>query len=417
MSILQECPLCHRKQSIRNKVCGCGADLDRLKKQREKVKYWISYRLPGGKQKRQSVDTFKELNGFSVEDARKADAKRTVQKAENRIMDIKPDSKMTFRELSNWYLDLESIKSAPSYKVVNIRLNNLNLEIGNKIVSDILPTDLQNYRAKREKQGKADSYIDDEIVAGKTVVNKAFENGKISIDTLRHFKSVKKVLQKGDNARDRVITVGEYNKFYDFAEPHLKGIILAGYWTGLRENDILSLTWDRIDLLNRSIQFTVQHRRTQKPKPAEIYIVDELFEFLTRQNNRLRKVGEDSHVFQYNGKPIKYIIRSVKTACKRAKIKYGKNIAGGFIFYDLRHTSITDMRRAGVDPLVNRKWHGHSLRDAHSGYHTIDSEDLKRAGSQLEKYRRKQRKKAKIRSVDHSVDQVAKNTNSKSVSS
>ena len=107
MAILAECPMCHRKQSVRNKVCGCGADLDRLKKQREKVKYWISYRLPGGKQKRHSVDTFKELNGYSIEDARKADAKRTVQKAENRIMDIKPDSKMTFPRLSklpsfNW---------------------------------------------------------------------------------------------------------------------------------------------------------------------------------------------------------------------------------------------------------------------------------------------------------------------------
>ena len=82
---------------------------------------------------------------------------------------------------------------------------------------------------------------------------------------------------------------------------------------------------------------------------------------------------------------------------------------GGFIFYDLRHTSITDMRRAGVDPLVNRKWHGHSLRGAHRGYHTIDQEDLKEAGMLLHKYRKEQRKRPEILSVDQTVDQVAKN--------
>ena len=362
------------------------------------------------------VGAFKDLNGYSIEDARKADSKFIVQKAEKRLLDIKKDTEMTFRELSDWYLGLEDIKSAPSYKVICIRLNNLNSEIGSKIVSEILPLDLQNYRAKRENQEKADSYIDDEITAGKTVINRAFENGMIGIDTLRRFKSVKKVVSTGENARDRVLTVKEFSKLHDSAEPHLKGVLVAGYWTGLRQNDILALTWDRIDLPNRSIRFTVQHRRTQKPKPGEIYIVDELFEFLTRHNNRLRKADEDNHVFQYNGKLIKSIARSVKTTCKRAKIRYGKKVIDGFIFHDLRHTSITDMRRAGVDPLVNRKWHGHSLRGAHGGYHTIDKEDLREAGMLLQKYRKKQRKKFKIPSVDQTVDQVAKIGNTRKLS-
>ena len=59
MAILAECPLCRRKQSIRNKSCICGNDLDRAKRSK-KVKYWINYRLPGGKQRREFV-------GFSVE--------------------------------------------------------------------------------------------------------------------------------------------------------------------------------------------------------------------------------------------------------------------------------------------------------------------------------------------------------------
>jgi len=402
MAILQECPYCHRKQALKHKQCSCGGDLDKAKKAR-KVRYWINYRQPDGKQKRAYVGSFKDLNGNSIEDARKANSKFEVNKAEKRLLDIKQDTEMTFQQLSDWYLDLEDIKSALSYRIICIRLNNLNKEIGSTIVSDIKPVDITDYRAKREKQGLSDSYIDDEITAGKTVINRAFENGMISIDTLRNFKAVKKVLSNGDNARDRVLTVEEFQRLYDGAEEHLKGILLTGYWTGLRENDVLGLTWDRIDLNERLIRFTVQHRRTQKPKPSEVYIVDELFDFLSNQSNRIRKVDEDSHVFQYYGKPIKSIKRAVRTACSRAKIKYGKNVLGGFIFHDLRHTSITDMRRAGVDALVNKKWHGHSMRDAHSGYHSIDRGDLIEAGERLAEYRKNKSTKS---SVDHTVDQV-----------
>ncbi len=28
MAILAECPICHRKQSIKNKKCSCGVDMD-----------------------------------------------------------------------------------------------------------------------------------------------------------------------------------------------------------------------------------------------------------------------------------------------------------------------------------------------------------------------------------------------------
>jgi len=53
--------------------------------------------------------------GTSIQDARAADGKRKGQKKENRIFDIKPESKMTFQELSDWYLSLEKVKALKSY--------------------------------------------------------------------------------------------------------------------------------------------------------------------------------------------------------------------------------------------------------------------------------------------------------------
>ncbi len=52
MAILAECPWCHKKQSIRNRMCSCGKDLMAAKRAK-KVRYWVSYRLPGGKQRRE----------------------------------------------------------------------------------------------------------------------------------------------------------------------------------------------------------------------------------------------------------------------------------------------------------------------------------------------------------------------------
>jgi len=60
-SILAECPLCHKKQATKNKSCKCGLNLDDAKKSK-KIRYWISFRMPDGKQRRESVATFENLN-------------------------------------------------------------------------------------------------------------------------------------------------------------------------------------------------------------------------------------------------------------------------------------------------------------------------------------------------------------------
>lgn len=46
MAILAECPLCHKKQSVRNRKCACGSDLTAAKRAK-KVRYWVTYRLTG----------------------------------------------------------------------------------------------------------------------------------------------------------------------------------------------------------------------------------------------------------------------------------------------------------------------------------------------------------------------------------
>lgn len=111
--------------------------------------------------------------GYSIEDARASEGKRRAQKKENRILDIKPETKMTFNELTEWFLDLEKVKSLAYYPTLSINLKKFNSEFGNIVISQIKPVDLENYQAKRKAAGRSDSTVDQEIAAVRNMINKA----------------------------------------------------------------------------------------------------------------------------------------------------------------------------------------------------------------------------------------------------
>jgi len=211
MAILAECPFCHKKQSARNKICKCGAELDKLKRSK-KIKYWISFRIPIGqdvggktiyKQRREFV-------GNSIEKARDADGKRRGQKRENRIFDMLPESKMTFQELTDWYLDLNTVKKIKTYIRVKIALSNFNQVFGTTVVGNLKPMALEDYQSKRQDEGMAPATIDMELCVTKPMVTKAFDNDKIAGYVLKAFRKVKRKLKKGSNARKRTLAVNEY---------------------------------------------------------------------------------------------------------------------------------------------------------------------------------------------------------------
>jgi len=388
MAILAECPYCHKKQSVRNKVCSCGADLVKLKRN-QKVKYWISYRLPGGKQRREAV-------GYSIEEARDAEGKRRSQKRENRIFDIKPDTKMTFNELTEWYLGLEKVKALASYWVIKLSLKKFNSVFGDTIVGNIKPADLENYQAKRKLQGIADGTIDHEIGKAKTMVFKAFDNNMVSGDTLRAFKKIKKLVKRNADARTRVLSSEEFERLLQYSPPHLKAILSTAYYTGMRRGEILGLTWDKIDLKKRLIHLNASDTKDREART--IPICEKLYEVL----RTIPRAIHDPHVFLFKGRPVKDIRTALRKACKQAGIEYGRFAKSGFVFHDLRHTFNTNMRKAGVPESVIMKITGHSTREMFDRYNTIDQEDTRKAVGRLETF---------LASVDQNVDQDQKTEN------
>ena len=386
MDVLAECPQCHRKQSVKNRVCPCGQDLVKSKKSKS-VRYWINYNMPDGKQRREPV-------GFSIEEAKTAEGKRRTQRYENpRILQKVPEQRMTFQQLADWYLALEKVKALAYFPTLKINLATFNEVFGNYIVSNIKPADLENYQAKRKAAGYADAYVDHQMGAAKVVVNKAFDNDMVTGETVKVFKRVKKLLKRNANARDRILTIDELERLLYNAAPHIRAILSTGFYAGMRRGEILGLTWDKVDMERRVIK--LEAGDTKDKEPRAVPICQELYEVF----RQIPRALHDRHVFLYKGKPIASMKTGLIRACKDAGIDYGRFVKGGFTFHDLRHCFNTYMRKAGVAESVIMAVTGHSTRTMFDRYNTIDEDDTHRAVDQFGRY---------LKNLDQSVDQEQK---------
>jgi integrase len=370
VSILAQCPLCRQKQSTKNKLCKCGADLDKLKRSR-RVRFWINYRL-GGKQRREFV-------GNSITEARDADGKRRAQKRERRIFDMLPESRMTFDEMIDWYLGLQSVSGLSSARRVKSALNNIRTALGHIEARHIKPLDLENYQIKRERQGAAHATIDMELSLAGTMVNKAFDNDMVDGRVLKAFRSVKRMLKPGSNARSRIVSVTEYLKLIVVAPLHLKNIIITGYNTGMRMGEILGLRWSFVDRDYSFIRLPPELTKEDRPRTIPInHHVDKVLK------NTLRAVHHN-FVFTYRGNAFSEggIKRSFKTACKNAGVPYGRKTQNGLTFHDFRRTFKTSMLTAGVEKVYRDAIVGHSLKGMDVHYLVLSDELLRTAMDQF----------------------------------
>ena len=262
MSILAECPFCKRKQSVKNKLCKCGENLDKLKRSM-KVRYWINFRFPSGKQRREPV-------GFSITEARDADSKRRVQKREDPHFENSVVSKLTFQDLSEWYLELKSVKKLSSYRRITSALNNFTDVFGDKMANSIKPVEIENYQDKREEQGKAHATIDMEISIAKTMATKAFDNDLVDGRVIKAFRPIKRKLKYGNNARKRIVSIKEYLRLIEVALPHLKAILVVTFNTGMRMGELLTLKWDDIDRDEMFIRLSAETTKEARSKDIPI---------------------------------------------------------------------------------------------------------------------------------------------------
>jgi integrase len=173
------------------------------------------------------------------------------------------------------------------------------------------------------------------------------DNLKIYRGWIDRAKIPKLKLLKENNRRLRYLSKEESQRLIDACAPHLRPIVITALHTGMRKGEILSLTWDQVDMTNNLILL----EDTKNGRRREIPINETLIETLRKIIRRV----DVPYVFYdpTTGKPYQDVKRSFTSACRRAKIT-------NFRFHDLRHTFASHLVMLGVNLATVRELLGHT---------------------------------------------------------
>jgi integrase len=209
--------------------------------------------------------------------------------------------------------------------------------------------------------------INRHIATIKHMFTKAVEWDMVEEEVLKRVRRVK--LLEENNRRLRYLSKDECQELLRECDSHVKPIVTMALNTGMRKEEILGLTWDRVDLKHGFI--LLEH--TKNGERREIPINNTLRATLKSLTRRL----DVRYVF-FDGETAKRyqdVKKGFSGACRRAGI-------ADFHFHDLRHTFASHLVMVGVDLTTVKELLGHkdikmTLRYAHlAPSHKVKAVDI-----------------------------------------
>jgi len=312
--------------------------------------------------------------------------KRKVEIAKGKFLDKKQPVTSTFDELADayfayvvhqqwkrsWPRDRASIRALTAY-------------FGGKRLTEITPALIEQYRAwhrgsvSRRGQAPTPATLNRELACLKRMFTVAIKGLLVLKGGVPRENPAAPVnLERENNERDRLSSLDEFQALMNVAPAYLKPILFTAYHTDMRKGEILNLTWDRVDLKAGLLRLRPEDTKTREGRT--IPLTKELSEMLRNATIYLDESGRRvPWVFTKAGKRILSVRRAFEVACRKAGIDH-------VVFHDLRHTFVSNMRRAGVDYFRIMAVTGHKTMTVFKRYNTIDEADLRQAMSQMDTY-------------------------------
>lgn len=241
---------------------------------------------------------------------------------------------------------------------------------GGRRAVDVTTADVRAYITLRQEEKAAASTIMGELAALKRMFNLSLQAGEIH--QRAYIPSV-----RVDNARKGFLGEIEYLTMREALPGPLKPVLDFGYETSWRKQEILKLTWDRVDLQAGTARLDTSKNYTGRV----VVLTENLLATLRRLSDETRALEVATGqripwVFHRHGKPIKNFQGAWRTARKTAGLP-------GLFFHDLRRTAIRNMIRAGVRERVAMAISGHKTRSVFDRYNIVSEGDLREAARKL----------------------------------
>jgi integrase len=149
----------------------------------------------------------------------------------------------------------------------------------------------------------------------------------------------------------------------------------------MRQGELLSLTWDQVDLGNRTLDFEPTKRGRKRLVP----IAEPLYYTLVRLRDaqaRSGRLAPTNRVFlRPDGKP--WSKWTVETQFAKALAK--AEITTPLVWHDRRHTTASRMKRGGVHETEIQRLLGHKTAAMTDRYINVEVEQLRAAVAVLSK--------------------------------
>ena len=130
--------------------------------------------------------------------------------AEGRYLNRKKEIKTRFRELSQWYLELEEIKRKKSCARDHTSIEKLDAYFGKMLITDITPSRVEKYKDHRLSkivQGHTTrpATVNRELACIRHMFNLAIREGRAEKNPVKGVK-----FEKENNKRDRILSEDEF---------------------------------------------------------------------------------------------------------------------------------------------------------------------------------------------------------------
>ena len=269
---------------------------------------------------------------------------------------------MTFAQWATEYVEIEEVRKLRSYPERCQRITKVLVPyFGKKLLQDLTAKDVEDFRQERGKsRAVATVNVDHNIL--KHMLKQAMRR-----DLLTRNVASLVAAPKPKNARSRVLEPEEWNRLSTAAPEWFKPVLLTGYYTGMRLEEILGLTWDRVDLEKSRI--FLPGALTKNGEAREVPLTPVLKHTLQRLREQGGVTRISGLVFEKKGRKVNHTYRVVGLLCEEQKIL-------NFVFHDLRHCAVTNLADAGVDTETIMKIVGHSSVEMFLRYRTITAEKL-----------------------------------------
>ena len=296
---------------------------------------------------------------------------------------------VTLRVFRDEYLNLIKNSRSKSYYIsVNISFDHLADFLSNQFsINSIQAKDIENFLIHIQKKVKKGYRVYYRTL--KAAFNKAVEWGYVNVN---HFQKVK--LPKKQQVNPAFMNCDQVTLICEKIESGVvKDIAIFGFYTGMRLNEIINLTWRNVDLEARIITVGDESFTTKGRNQRHIPICEEVLETLEKQEKQkvrgtpscilpLKRGGE---VFEYvfckkDGSKYcgNYVSRKFKNACKAVGIDQSIH------FHSLRHSFASNLVQKGVPLYTIKELLGHSSISTTEIYSHLNLDSLREAIKKLD---------------------------------